>query len=321
MEGLMATTVRVATFNVENLFARWKFAAGVDPSQATKSGWTVDQTLFDEKSVDERALTGKAVRELDADVLALQEVEDVNTLKHFRAGQLGGRAAYPYVAGIEANDPRLINVAVLSRLPIVRVRTNQHLMDPVTKSTPLFSRDCLEVDVETGSGTLTLYVNHFKSMLDRDAGKKTGRETTHDKRERQVKAVMQIIRDRQGRTPGDGAFIVLGDFNDYLDDDDQGKSAIRDLVEWDQVEHVIGRRPPDDQWTHFYDDKNEYRELDYILLAKSLAEKTTGVPEIMRKGMPLSATRYTGERFVGIGEHQPIASDHCPVVIEVVVGS
>lgn len=63
-----------------------------------------------------------AIRELEADVLALQEVESVDTLKHFRAGALGGRKAYPYVAGIDGNDPRLIDVAVLSKLPITHVR-------------------------------------------------------------------------------------------------------------------------------------------------------------------------------------------------------
>jgi endonuclease/exonuclease/phosphatase family metal-dependent hydrolase len=104
-----------------------------------------------------------AIRELEADVLALQEVENVDTLKHFRAVALGGRKAYPYVAGIDGNDPRLIDVAVLSRLPITRVRSYQHLLDGTST---VFSRDCLEVDVTLpGGGSLTLYVNHLKSML------------------------------------------------------------------------------------------------------------------------------------------------------------
>jgi len=36
----------------------------------------------------------------------------------------------------------------------------------------------------------------------------------------------------------------------------------------------------------------------------------------MRKGQPLRATRYTGERVPGIGLDRLKASDHCPVVIE-----
>ena len=125
----MPTTVRIATFNVENLFARWRFKENVDPTKANTRGWVVDQTQFEELGVDSKAITGAAVRDLGADVIALQEVENVDTLKHFRAQFLGGNAKYPYVAGVDGNDPRLIDVAVLSRLPITHIRSYQHLGD------------------------------------------------------------------------------------------------------------------------------------------------------------------------------------------------
>ena len=237
--GLRMTTLRVATFNVENLFARWKFDEDVDPSRANKHGWTVDDTLFDELGVDEKTLTGMAVREVKADVIALQEVENVDTLKHFRSEYLGGRSAYPYVAGLDGNDPRLIDVAVLSRLPIVRIRSHQHLMDPKSPTATLFSRDCLEVDVEAGNGTVvTLFVNHLKSMMG-------GRKNTRARRQRQAKKVVELVKERFGAKAGKAPFIVLGDLNDYPERDKQGTSGITELVNWDQVENVILRRPVD----------------------------------------------------------------------------
>lgn len=304
--------LRVATFNVQNLFARWRFKEGLDPAKANQLGWIVEQTQFEELGQDSKEITGKAIKEIAADVLALQEVEGVDTLKRFREDFLGGFDAYRYVAGIDGNDKRLIDVAVLSRLPIVHVRSYQHLRDPTTKE-GLFSRDCLEVDIEVSPGrTLTLFVNHFKSM-------DPSREETLKKRELQAKEVKKIIEARFGPNPGDESFIVLGDLNDYLESDEQGESAVKELVEWDQVENVITRRPAEDRWTHYWVWGNDYKQLDYLLLSRSLAEASDGEPEIMRKGIPKKATVYAGERFPGVGYEKPRASDHCPVVMTVYV--
>lgn len=310
------TTLRLATFNVENLFARWRFKEGQNSAEANKRGWIVDQTQFVELGQDDKAITGAALREVDADVLALQEVENVDTLKHFRDRSLGGRATYPYIAGVDGNDPRLIDVAVLSKLPITHIRSYQHFLDPASPTAALFSRDCLEVDVEVGVGlskkTVTIYVNHFKSMIG-------GRKETRPKRERQAAKVMEIVTERFGSAPGDSPFVVLGDLNDYMEADSDGNSGIADLVGWDQVENVVTRLPEDDQWTHYWAGGNEYRQLDYLLPSTSLAASTAAPPEIYRKGVPLRATRYTGPRLFGVGLDNPKASDHSPVVFHLEV--
>lgn len=234
---------------------------------------------------------------------------------------LGGRKAYSYVVAIDGNDPRLIDVAVLSRYPLVNIRTYQYLWVPAWKSF-LFSRDCLEVDVQLpGPVTLTLYVNHLKSMMDRQ-DPCHGRKRTQARREKQAATVKEIVTQRFGESAGQHPFIVLGDLNDYLETDVQGKTGIAPLAQWDQVVNIVDRLPGEERWTQFFKGNKKcdlppaYRQLDYLLLSKSLADANGNAPYIERRGMPKRADRYSGARFPGVGLNEPKASDHCPVVVE-----
>jgi hypothetical protein len=196
--------IKIATFNCENLFARFKFNKDVDAEAAVRDGWDASRIHFNILNDTEKRLTAEAIRETDADVLALQEVENLDTLKRFRNQFLGGQRAYPYVFAVDGHDPRLIDVAVLSKLPILHGRSYQHLR---AGRSPLFSRDCLEIDIEGPSGPLTLFVNHFKSMMDKTEPCK-GRSVTRDARARQSEAVRDIISARFGADPGAHPFVV-----------------------------------------------------------------------------------------------------------------
>jgi endonuclease/exonuclease/phosphatase family metal-dependent hydrolase len=249
------STVRMATFNVENLFARFKFDSGVDPEQAVKDGWDANKTFFTILDEDEKKLSGKLIRSLHADVLALQEVESLDTLRRFRRDYLGGPKVYPYSVLLDGNDPRLIDVAVLSKHPIVHARSNQHLR---SGNSYVFSRDCLEVEIDIEGAPLYLFVNHFKSMLDKN-DPKNGRRKTRAKRQQQAGTVKEIIEARFGKQAGKEPFVVLGDLNDYLEADDAGSTGISELVEWEQVENVVARRPADDRWTHYFHERHRIR--------------------------------------------------------------
>ncbi len=311
--------VRVATFNVENLFARFRFRSGVDPEDAIRDGWDVNDQAFKEFTDTDKRLTAEAIKEIDADVIGCQEVESLETLRRFRSEFLAGAAAYPHVIAVDGNDPRLIDVAVLSRHPIVHVRSYMHLRSASGRS-ELFSRDCLEADVLLPDrSTLTLFVNHLKSMLDK-SDPNNGRRNTAPRRAEQAAAVRRIVADRFGSSASDEPWMVLGDLNDYMETDAQGEPAIGELVEWDQLENVVDRLPAEERWTHFFKGAGQippgYHQLDYVLPSRSLADRVQAI-EIMRKGQPLRAERYTGERFDGIGRDRPKASDHCPVVVEI----
>ena len=67
--------VRVATINVENLFARFVFKKNTDADSAVRDGWRSDQTKFSLYKEEEKTITGALINDIDAEVLCLQEVE------------------------------------------------------------------------------------------------------------------------------------------------------------------------------------------------------------------------------------------------------
>lgn len=310
--------VRIATFNCENLFARFKFKSNANLDKITKDGWAVDKTKFDILNPTEKKITAQTILQTKAQVVALQEVESLETLKKFRSDYLGGRKLYPYCLVIDGNDPRKIDVAILSKYPITNIATHVNDYNSATKSY-YFSRDCLECDIVLpGSKKIRLFVNHFKSMLDKSNPCK-GRELTREKRNRQAKKVMEIVSEQMNLDKDN--FVILGDFNDYLEDDSQGKTAIRELLEWSKIENVVLRLPKNDQWTHYYEGNKKcntgesYKQIDYILISKALAKANPKAkPEIIRQGITTKAKKYTGKRFAGVTA-KISASDHCPVAM------
>jgi predicted extracellular nuclease len=320
--GKAMAKIRIGTFNCENLFARFRFkgkavktdgkttyrpyTAG-ELEEISKEGWYVEKTMFVRFDDPTRQITAAAIKETKADILGLQEVEGMDTLKRFTTDLLKGRG-YDYKVVIDGNDRRLIDVALLAAksYTIEYIRTHQ-FEKTANGKTFVFSRDCLEVGVKVSDKTvLPVFVNHFKSMIG-------GRKETMPRRKIQAEAVVRILENRFGSDPGKEAWVVLGDLNDYLP-----SAGLDPLLSQPWVVNVVERiQNPEDQWTHYYEGKKEYKQLDYILLSKSLADANPdAMPEIIRKGLPLRADKYNGRRFKGVGKDNPKASDHCPVVIE-----
>jgi len=139
-----------------------------------------------------------------------------------------------------------------------------------------------------------------------------GRGPTMARRRLQAEAVLRILGGRLGASPGDAAWVVLGDLNDYL-----SSSGFAPLLGQLWLENIGERLPAAERWTHYYGGGDEYRQLDYLLLSRMLAEANPNtLPIIVRHGLPRRAKRYAGPRFAGVGENRPKASDHSPVVFE-----
>jgi endonuclease/exonuclease/phosphatase family metal-dependent hydrolase len=293
--------IRVATFNVENLFARYRFRKRRKTVEA--NGFGINNLAFDIYDEALKRVTAKAIREVKADVICLQEVENLAVLERFSSTYLPS-LKYKYRLLIDSHDPRFIDVAVLSKYPLGNINTHR---DERIRNAWLFSRDCLEVDVDVNGTILSLYVNHFKSMMG-------GRVKTHARRVEQTTRVAALVDQRWQGKNYEGNFIVLGDFNDY----DDPNTGLKPLLTHPGLENVVKRIPGGDdaQWTHYYAKGNEYKQLDYLLLSKSLAAANGVQPVIMRMGMPRRAQKYTGPRFPEVGNNDPKASDHAPVYMD-----
>lgn len=295
-------TIRVATFNVENLFARYRFRDNADPLAA--DGFTINDVAFDVYNEEAKRITARAIREINADILCLQEVENMAVLERFNSQMLGGMN-YRHRVLVDSHDPRFIDVAILSRFPVIYINTHRHERN-APNTAWLFSRDCLEVDLDVSGTELSLYVNHFKSMI-------RTRASTRARRQAQADRVSDIVDEWWSGANFIGNFVVMGDFNDFP----QGASSLGSLFSGNRMVNVVNRLPAAERWTHFWAGGNEYRQLDYILLSRGLADANANSPQMLRKGLPHRATRYTGERYPGVGDDRPKASDHTPLFMDI----
>jgi len=150
--------ITVGTFNVENPFLRYDL---LDHQRGDRRGKPLTYEDFKKRgnilmfgvsirdygplSKSSRRLTATVIRKNDPDILAVQEVENLEALKQFNRTYL--KNTYPYALAIDTNDPRQIDVGLLSKFDIVAARTHQFEPKGAGVTQRIFSRDCLEVDV------------------------------------------------------------------------------------------------------------------------------------------------------------------------------
>lgn len=117
--------VTVGTFNLNNLFTRFSFSASIPNLKKPKSALSVRYEFTDDSSYRIRTFKGNLVKakkakdtkavakrilSMNVDVLAVQEVENIDILKEFNRKHLGG--LYRHQVLIEGNDPAWIELDV-----------------------------------------------------------------------------------------------------------------------------------------------------------------------------------------------------------------
>src|SRR4051812_33237945 len=130
---------------------------------------------------------------------ALQEVESLEVLKEFVDEQRLEK--YPHLVLVEGNDRRLIDVALISKLPIGAVTSWRHRTYQGEEGPPVFSRDLLQVEVlapNRRNTILTVFVNHLKSRLARNEEERRQGDVL---RKQQVETIAAILREKPPAMP------------------------------------------------------------------------------------------------------------------------
>lgn len=236
--------------------------------------------------------TGKVIKALNADVLCTVEVEDRDVLGRFNSQVLGAKRFAHYMA-VPGNDPRGINVGILSDLPLRSIRTH---VDDMDGSSHVFSRDCAEYELALPSGaSLWMLCNHFKSQ---GFG---GKAANDARRKKQAQRVVQILAENFDLAHD--LVVVAGDLNDVPNSD-----PLSPLLTVPELHNIIDTLPAGDRFTSVFG--NQRSQIDYLLVSTPLKNALADL-KIERRGM----VRVAGH-FPSVTNDADAASDHAAVVAE-----
>jgi endonuclease/exonuclease/phosphatase family metal-dependent hydrolase len=263
----------LASYNVLNLFD------GVDdPYRADES--------TPAKPRGELQQVAAVLRRINADVIALQEVENRGYLQRFLDVFLPD-LGYRHVALVEGNDPRGIDVCLVSRIPLGRVVSHRHLRFQDDQGNwHAFNRDLLRVEVLPPNGVpFEVWVVHLKS--------KGGGENSDPIRLAEARQVGKLLDARLQEDPS-VALVVCGDFNDTYDSASL-EAILRDDQNAPRLMSLFETIPESGRITY---NLEPYREMiDFIFCTPAMAEQY--VP---------------GSYAIHAGTLEETGSDHNPVV-------
>lgn len=180
--------LKIATYNVENLFDLQK--SGHEYSEYIPNG----PSLWNQKNYKIKLNNiAQVIKDIDADIIALQEVESLQALLDLRFALKQKGLYYQYYSIADKKDTT-IKVALLSKIPFVYSKE-------LSVTQTLEYRNILENKFLINGKELYIFVNHWKS--------KSGAESR-----RIVSA--KALKKRVSEIGFDKNIILLGDFNsDY----------------------------------------------------------------------------------------------------------
>jgi endonuclease/exonuclease/phosphatase family metal-dependent hydrolase len=297
-------TIRIAAYNVLNLF---------DPvDDPTLSGKYDDLPMA--TSRDRCLAIAKVIKAIDADVLALEEVESKEAIEWFRDEFLQG-LGYDHVASLDVGYYRGVEQSVLSRFPISGVTAwpDESLADMEAKKTgdgwetkgdapKSFQRSPLMVDIEVPESSdhpaysFTLAVVHHKSG------------NFKKQRESEALQLVELLQSRLEEEP-ELNLIILGDFN--AGPFDQSVAVYKNAGFVNAYEHRWSR---EEGTRNLFRTHESDRVIDYIMLHPNADS------EVAKNTFQVVGSLHPGDKYNWRKDEPPsgYAADHYPLVIDLV---
>ena len=182
--------VKIATYNVENLFDLKK--SGYEYTEYipnTKARWNLQNYNIKLKNIT------RVIKDINADVIALQEIESLQALKDLRFTLKRSGLNYPYFK-IANYKNTTTKVAILSKIPFVYTHE-------VAVQSSYRYRNILEAKFKINNQELYILVNHWKSK----AGPESMRIVSAKKL---LKRTKELGKEKN--------IILLGDFNSHYEE-------------------------------------------------------------------------------------------------------
>ena len=268
--------LRIATYNLENYVAA---------DRMTEAGFRKGYP----KPEREKEALREVIREVSADVLVVQEVGPRPYLEELRRDLRAEGLNYSHIALATAADADR-HIAILSRRPLLDVRTHDDLTFAYLGGRETVKRGLLEAGVDTAAGVVTVFALHLKSRLterDDDPGSAVRRA-----------AEATAVRDRvlaRFPDPSRARFVILGDCNDGRNSRAAAALQRRGKTEISALLPAADSRG--EAWTHAYRRDESYSRVDLIFVSSGL------LPWIEGRG----ARIHDGPRVREASDHRPVS--------------
>lgn len=309
---LNATQLKIASYNVENLFDMQNNGTEYNAYKPNRHNWTRSNLNKKLQNLSE------IICDVNADIIGLQEVENENALKLLQKSLRSVGCHYKYLA-ITNKNRSAIQVAVLSKLPITNAKE-------IVVNKKLKYRNILELKYIIDDKPLFIFVNHWAS-----------------KRSAESKRIVsaKVLKNRLESLPKGTDYVLLGDFNSDYDEyenmeprhnNSNGRTGINHVLKTVVDNKLVEEKsvtknlhynlwlelPNFQRWSHnFYGKK---QGLDAILLPHSMFDgkgldyinnsfQVIKPSYLFHKKGYIYRWQYKRERHLGKGY-----SDHLPVV-------